>query len=88
MELFFVFKRLICGIFLSEKGRNERILAEEYGKRKELEAQLEVVDSEHKIAAEKNSRMKEAIKVAEMKVAQIQAQAKMYEQLYHRCPWS
>ena len=65
-----------------EKGRNERTLAGECRKRKELEAQLEEVNSEHKIAADKNSRMKEAMKVAEMKVAQIQAQVKMYEEQF------
>ena len=69
----------INGICSSEKGRNEHILAEECKKRKELEAQLEEVNSEHKIAAHKNSKMKETMKVAEMKVAQIQAQVKMYE---------
>ena len=61
-----------------EKGRNERILAEEYGKRKQLEAQLEEALSKHKAASDKNSKMKEAMKVAEMKVAQTQAQVKMY----------
>lgn len=69
----------INGICSSEKGRNEHILAEECKKRKELEAQLEEVNSEHKIAADKNSKMKETMKVAEMKVARIQAQVKMYE---------
>ena len=63
----------------TEKGRNERILCEEYKKRKELEAQLEEALATHKVASDKNSKMKEAMKVAEMKVAQTQAQVKMYD---------
>lgn len=61
-----------------EKGRNERVLAEEYGRRKELEAQLEEATSKHTVASERNAKMREAMNVAEMKVAQIQDQVKMY----------
>lgn len=70
-------------LFLSshctEKGRNEQILAEEYGKRRQLEAELEKATAIHKTASEKNSRSREAMNVAEMKVEQTQAQVKLYD---------
>ena len=65
-------------ILCPEKCRNEKVLAEEYTKRKQQETQLESVIAKHKTVAQKNVKMKEAMKVAEMKVAQTQAQVKMY----------
>ena len=62
-----------------EKGRNERILAEEYHKRKELEAELEEATSKYRVVSEKHAKVKEAVNVTELKVSQIQAQVKMYE---------
>ena len=61
-----------------EKGRNERILAEEYHKRKELEAELEEATSKYRVVSEKHAKVKEAVNVTELKVSQTQAQVKMY----------
>ena len=62
-----------------EKGRNERILAEEYHKRKELEVELEEATSKYRVVSEKHAKVKEAVNVTELKVTQTQAQVKMYE---------
>ena len=72
-----------------EKGRNERILAEEYHKRKELEAELEEATSKYRVVSEKHAKVKEAVNVTELKVTQTQAQVKMYEHhkiIVRECP--
>ncbi len=59
------------------KAQNERVLAGEYAKRKQIEAQLEVTNGKLIATSEKQNKMKETLQVAELKVAQTQAQAKM-----------
>ncbi len=59
------------------KSQNERVLAGEYAKRKQIEAQLEATNSKLITTTEKHNKMKEMLQVAELKVAQTQAQAKM-----------
>ena len=79
--IFSVFLCLFIFLSLSEKGRNERILAEEFGKRKKLEAELEEVTSKQTVASVKNTRMRDTVNVAEMKLMQLQDQVKMYEKI-------
>ena len=54
---------------------------EVYSKRKQLEAKVATVEAKYTTTSEKNAKMKEAMKVAEQKVAQTQAQVQMFEQL-------
>ncbi len=61
----------------SAKAQNERVLAGEYAKRKQIEAKLEATNGKLIATSEKQNKMKETLQVAELKVAQTQAQAKM-----------
>ncbi len=54
------------------------MLAGEYAKRKQIEAKLEATNGKLIATSEKQNKMKETLQVAELKVAQTQAQAKMY----------
>ena len=68
----------MCIIYCrTEKCQNERVLAEEYAKRKRLEAQLEATNAKLHVTSDRSNKMKETLQVAELKVAQSQAQAKM-----------
>lgn len=53
------------------------MLAEEYVKRKRLEVQLEATNAKLYATSDRSNKMKETLHVAELKVAQSQAQAKM-----------
>ncbi len=65
-------------MFFLAKSQNESILAREYAKRKQIETQLETTNNKLITVTEKHSKMKEILQVAELKVAQTQAQTKMY----------
>ena len=64
----------------TEKSQNETVLAEEYAKRKQVETQLEATSTKLVAISDKHNKMKETLQIAELKVAQTQAQAKMYVQ--------
>ena len=67
----------------TEKSQNEKVLAEEYAKRKQVETQLEAVSTKLVAISDKHNKMKETLQIAELKVAQTQAQAKMCVQHIH-----
>lgn len=65
----------------TERLQNEKYLAEETAKRKEIESTLEAVMLRYSVVSEKHSKISEAVRVAEQKVAHAQSCAMKYEQL-------
>ena len=59
-------------LLLTEKGQNERVLAEEYGKRKNLESKAENAMSTLSQTADIHARVMETLRMEEQRVAETQ----------------
>ncbi|KAL5456915.1 hypothetical protein EMCRGX_G034142 [Ephydatia muelleri] len=65
----------------NERLENEKLLAEEIAKRKEIESTLDAVTLRYSVVSEKHAKISETVRLAEQKVAHAQSCVMKYEQL-------